>query len=93
MNDLVQPPLSQAFAINALSLFVSQILFLPLAGHLSDIYGRIRIMTIGGTLLLLYGPIAIYLVQLSHAFLAVVDNDVRIRWGSFPWRRREGEGE
>lgn len=62
MTDLVEPPVPRAFAINSASLFVSNILFFPVAGHLSDIYGRTRIMIIGGAALLFYSPFAIYLI-------------------------------
>ena len=47
MRDLLETPVPNAFAINAVSLFITQVVFFPLAGWLSDIHGRKLIMTIG----------------------------------------------
>ncbi|CAJ1936007.1 unnamed protein product [Cylindrotheca closterium] len=49
----------QAFGINSLSLFVSVCLLFPVAGILSDWYGRRTIMTIGGILSGLGAPFLI----------------------------------
>jgi MHS family proline/betaine transporter-like MFS transporter len=61
MKDLVVPPVPAAFGVNSCSLLLLCIWF-PLAGILSDWYGRKRIMTIGGISFGLLGPIMILII-------------------------------
>jgi MHS family proline/betaine transporter-like MFS transporter len=86
MQDLLQPALPGAFAINSASLLSSVVIFFPVAGHLSDVYGRVRIMTIGGFGMLFYSPIAINLIGLSQPILAYASQTllgiVLSLWGS-----------
>eukprot|EP00578_Thalassiosira_sp_NH16_P008078 CAMPEP_0181105266 /NCGR_PEP_ID=MMETSP1071-20121207/15890_1 /TAXON_ID=35127 /ORGANISM="Thalassiosira sp., Strain NH16" /LENGTH=330 /DNA_ID=CAMNT_0023188561 /DNA_START=18 /DNA_END=1010 /DNA_ORIENTATION=+ len=56
MSTLTDTPVPHAFAINSASLFIGVCLLFPIAGWLSDIYGRRLIMSIGGTALALGGP-------------------------------------
>jgi len=74
MSDLIEPPVPQAYAVNSASLFISNILFFPVAGHISDMYGRIRLMIIGGIALLLYSPVAINIIgqYSSHPIIALL---------------------
>jgi MHS family proline/betaine transporter-like MFS transporter len=58
MQDLIQPPVSSAFAINSGSLLLLCALF-PVAGGLSDYFGRKRLMTIGGVAFGVLGPLMI----------------------------------
>jgi len=86
MKDLLEPALPGAFAINSLSLLSSVVIFFPVAGYLSDVYGRVRIMTIGGFGMLFYSPIAINLIGLSQPVLAYASQTllgiVLSLWGS-----------
>jgi MHS family proline/betaine transporter-like MFS transporter len=61
MQDLVHPPVPSAFGINSWSLLLLGLWF-PVAGLLSDFFGRKRIMTIGGVSFGLLGPIMILLI-------------------------------
>jgi MHS family proline/betaine transporter-like MFS transporter len=71
MNDLVSPPVPQAFWVNSASLFCSVCLFFPLAGGLSDQYGRIHIMTIGAIAFGVLSPFLIYAtIGLGNPYIA-----------------------
>jgi MHS family proline/betaine transporter-like MFS transporter len=61
MTDLIDPPVPSAFGVNSYSLLLL-ILWFPLAGLLSDYYGRKRIMTIGGVAFGLLGPIMMFVI-------------------------------
>jgi len=56
MSTLTDTPVPHAFAINSASLFIGVCLFFPIAGWLSDKYGRRFIMSIGGVSLAILGP-------------------------------------
>ena len=58
MQDLIIPPVPAAFGINSSSLLLL-VFWFPLAGMLSDVVGRKRIMTIGGIVFGALGPIMI----------------------------------
>jgi MHS family proline/betaine transporter-like MFS transporter len=47
MEKIVEPPVPQAFAVNSSALFLSVCTLLPIAGSLSDSFGRKRMMFIG----------------------------------------------
>ena len=66
MGDLLDPPIPAAFGINSLALFMSVCLLFPLAGILSDWYGRDRIMTIGGVSMGLLSPIMIAIIATGN---------------------------
>lgn len=63
MTDLVDPPIENAFTINALCLFVTMVLCFPFAGWLSDVYGRKFIMTCGSLGCALFAPSALSLIS------------------------------
>lgn len=56
MDTLTDTPVPHAFAINSASLFIGVCLLFPIAGWLSDKYGRRLIMSIGGVSLIALGP-------------------------------------
>eukprot|EP00550_Attheya_septentrionalis_P009292 CAMPEP_0198294746 /NCGR_PEP_ID=MMETSP1449-20131203/24103_1 /TAXON_ID=420275 /ORGANISM="Attheya septentrionalis, Strain CCMP2084" /LENGTH=530 /DNA_ID=CAMNT_0043994801 /DNA_START=132 /DNA_END=1722 /DNA_ORIENTATION=- len=62
MKDLVVPPVPNAFVVNSCALFVSVCLLFPVAGILSDMYGRVKIMTIGGVGMGILGPVMIVII-------------------------------
>lgn len=64
MTDIRSPPLNNAFAITSLVLFTTNVLFFPLAGALSDLIGRRRLMIFGGTAI----------ATLSYPTLLVIEN-------------------
>ena len=55
MEDLIATPVPNAFLVNSWSLLVLGLWF-PFAGALSDIFGRRRVMTVGGALFGFGGP-------------------------------------
>ncbi|KAG7367187.1 general substrate transporter [Nitzschia inconspicua] len=61
MKDLIDPPVPAAFGINSCSLLILAISF-PLAGALSDRFGRRAVMSAGGVLYGLSGPIVIKVI-------------------------------
>ena len=63
MVDLVDPPIENGFFINSWSLLIGVCLTFPVGGILSDMYGLKRVMTIGGLGLMLWAPIAIYVIS------------------------------
>jgi MFS transporter, MHS family, proline/betaine transporter len=61
MKDLVDPPVPAAFGVNSCSLLILSLSF-PLAGALSDLFGRRIVMSIGGVLFGCCGPIVIIFI-------------------------------
>ena len=51
MRELSSNPIDSSFAVNAFSLLLSVCAFFPVAGYVSDMLGRVRVMTIGGSML------------------------------------------
>jgi len=70
MAELIEEPVPRAFGVNSASLLFSVCLLFPIAGHLSDKYGRVFIMTIGGVCLMLFAPILIIIVGRGNAWAA-----------------------
>ncbi len=70
MRDLIEPPVPGAFYVNSSALFISVCLLFPLAGILSDIFGRTKVMYIGGTSLAILSPIMIYVISQGSAAAA-----------------------
>jgi len=72
MEDLSNKPMSSSFAINATALLLSVCLLFPVAGILSDKYGRRAIMTIGATFMGLGAPLLIFIIGLGQPLLALL---------------------
>ena len=70
MSDLIEDPVPGAFGINSAALFFSVCLLFPVAGILSDRYGRLRVMTIGGIAMGVLSPILVLLISRGMPFLA-----------------------
>ena len=76
MSDLTEHPVPGAFGVNSASLFCSVCLLFPLAGILSDRYGRQRIMTIGGLAMGILSPMMVIIIGRGKPFLAFVSQSV-----------------
>ncbi|KAL3912407.1 MAG: hypothetical protein SGILL_006897, partial [Bacillariaceae sp.] len=61
MTDLIDPPVPGAFGVNSCSLLLLALLF-PFAGALSDCVGRRVVMTTGGVLFGLAGPVLVMVI-------------------------------
>ena len=72
MAELINPPVPRAFGVNSASLLFSVCLLFPVAGHLSDKYGRVFIMTIGGICMAVLSPILIIIVGQGNQYAAFV---------------------
>jgi len=70
MQKKVEPNIDGAFVINSVSLFFSVCLFFPLAGILSDMYSRTKIMYIGGVCLCLLSPLMITVILMGNPVAA-----------------------
>mmetsp|Transcript_15669 Transcript_15669/g.33931 ORF Transcript_15669/g.33931 Transcript_15669/m.33931 type:complete len:473 (-) Transcript_15669:125-1543(-) len=62
MNDMINPPIENAFWINAMALLFGVTLPLPLMGLLSDYIGRVKIMVAGAVGLGCFGPILLWVI-------------------------------
>ena len=67
MTDLIDPPIPNSFLVNSAALFFSVCLIFPLAGVLSDKYGRKRVMGVGGFFLGVLSPLMILLISSGNA--------------------------
>ena len=63
MAELLDPPVPYAFFVNSSALFLSVCLLFPLAGILSDIFGRSTVMYMGGLSLAILAPAMIYVIS------------------------------
>jgi len=70
METILDPPIEHAFAVNSVALFISGVITYPSAGWLSDQVGRMRVMVVGGVLMIFAGPIAIGLISVGNAAVA-----------------------
>ena len=70
MDDILQPPIENAFWINALTLLFGVTLPLPLVGMLSDYCGRVKTMVVGCIGLGAFGPIAVFVISKGQAVSA-----------------------
>lgn len=71
MDDLNEEhPMSNPFAVNCFSLFFSVILMFPLAGILSDIYGRTKVMLVGASGLFFFSPLFLHIISLGETIPA-----------------------
>lgn len=62
MGDLVQPPVPGAFGVNSAALFLSVCLLFPIAGILSDMFGRKKVMLAGGIAMGTISPLALKVI-------------------------------
>jgi MHS family proline/betaine transporter-like MFS transporter len=72
MAELSDNTVPGAFLINTISLFLSLCLAFPVAGMLSDNYGRVRTMTIGGTTLAVLSPLLVIVIGKGKPALALL---------------------
>lgn len=72
MEDLIPVAVPNALAVNSTALFLSVCLFFPVAGALSDRFGRRRIMTIGGVGMGVLAPLLVMLIGRGHPLLALL---------------------
>ena len=72
MTDLQEHTVSNAFGINAISLFISMILLFPYCGWLSDRYGRKLIMSIGALGIAVFSPPALKLISTGETTVALL---------------------
>lgn len=63
MDDLISPPLENAFWINAMALLFGVTIPLPLTGLLSDYIGRVETMVVGAISLGALGPIMVLVIS------------------------------
>lgn len=67
MGILVDPPVPGAFGVNSGSLFLSVCLLFPMAGMLSDVFGRYRVMLIGGVSMGVLSPWMVMIISHGNA--------------------------
>lgn len=72
MEDLIESPVPHAFGVNSAALLISVCLFFPVAGILSDRYGRRFVMTIGGVSVGVLSPILVLVIGKGNALNALV---------------------
>jgi len=70
MAELIENPVPGAFGVNCLSLLCGVVIFFPIAGTLSDKYGRIIIMYCGGISTFLLSPILFSIITLGNRYAA-----------------------
>lgn len=73
MFKLIPNPMSAptAFGVNSISLFLSVCVFYPIAGKLSDAYGRRLVMTVGGAGYGLLSPMLLIIIGRGNALGAL----------------------
>lgn len=86
MTDLIEQPVPNSFSVNSLSLGVSVCILFPVAGWLSDKFGRKRVMAVGGIAAGVASPIAIRMIgkgQAASAFFAQTSLGISLSfWGA-----------
>ena len=70
MGVLVDPPVPGAFGVNSAALLLSVCLLFPLAGILSDIFGRYRIMLLGGVAMAVLSPLMVIIISRGNPVAA-----------------------
>ena len=76
METLLDPPIPKAFMVSSSSLFFSVCIFFPFAGMLSDWYGRVRVMSVGGMLLFVGGPLSVSIIGLGSPLVAFLAQSI-----------------
>ncbi len=72
MSKLLVPHMDNAFGLNALSFFISQIAFCPVAGRIVDSYDRALIMSVSSLALGTLFPLGLFILELSKNSFWVV---------------------
>ena len=72
MQDLLNPPVSHSFTINAMSLLLSVCIFFPVAGKLSDRLRRRPVMTVGAIGLGVIGPVLFWVIRQGNSLHALI---------------------
>jgi MFS transporter, MHS family, proline/betaine transporter len=72
MEKLIETPVPHSFLVNATALLLSVCMFFPMAGSLSDRYGRVPVMMIGGISLGISSPLLLLLIGVGNSWLALV---------------------
>ena len=67
MSALVDPPVPGAFGVNSAALFLSVCLLFPIAGILSDLFGRYKIMLMGGIAMAVLSPVMVIIISSGDA--------------------------
>jgi MHS family proline/betaine transporter-like MFS transporter len=70
MEELLDPPVKGAFWINAMSMLLGMTFMLPLAGSLSDRFGRVKMMTGAAVGLTVGGPVLLIMISKGNSFVA-----------------------
>jgi MHS family proline/betaine transporter-like MFS transporter len=71
METLLEPSIPGAFWVNLIADLLGVTVMLPIAGIVSDKYGRIKVMTIAAVCSFVWGPIAIFIIgSTTSPFLA-----------------------
>jgi len=70
MDDLVNPPVPKGFLVNSAALFLSVCLLFPIAGILSDMFGRYKIMLFGGVSLGVLSPLCLAVISKGNSVAA-----------------------
>jgi len=70
MDVLISPPVPGAFGVTSAALFLSVCMLFPLAGILSDKYGRTNIMYIGAVLMGVLSPLMVIVISKGNAVAA-----------------------
>jgi len=72
MQDLVATRVPNAFLLNSFALFFTNCLFFPVAGSLSDKYGRVNVMTFGALGIIWLGPLTLYVVNTAQPMVVFI---------------------
>ena len=72
MKELLNPPIEQAFWISTLAMLFGMTFLFPIAGHLSDRVGRVKLMLASAIALTAGGPFLFALIGKGNAFVAFV---------------------
>lgn len=72
MADLIETPVPHAFILNALSLFITNVILFPISGVLADKYGTTAIMSISGFSMILLGYRLVCLIGTGEVYTAFI---------------------
>lgn len=75
MKDIEQPPVSSAFGLNNMALFLTNIILFPVAGSLADKFGTSAVMNVAGILMIILSP-ALVRVNYSLHYKYLITKDL-----------------